>query len=57
MRWAEFLRQYKFKILYTLEKKNNRANILSRREDLIEREPTNKTILKKNKNGFFLSIK
>ena len=57
MRWAELLKQYKFKILYILKKENNRVDILNRRENLIEREPTNRTILKKNKNEFLLFIK
>ena len=57
MRWAELLKQYKFKILYILKKKNSRINILNRRENLIGREPTNRIILKKNKNGSLLFIK
>ena len=57
IRWAELLEQYKFKILYTPEKENSRADILSRRKDLITKESTDGTILKKNKDGFFLSIK
>ena len=57
MRWAELLKQYKFKILYILEKENSRANILNRRKNLIKKESTDGTIFKKNKNEFLLFIK
>ena len=45
------LRQYKFKILYTLGKDNSRANVLSRRYDLTRLKITNKfAIFRKNAN-------
>jgi hypothetical protein len=46
------LRQYKFKILYTLGKDNSRADALSRRHDLAGSKTINKlVILKINKDG------
>ena len=48
-RWLEVLRQYKFKILYTLGKENRRVNALSRRKDLIrDKIKTYSIILKEN---------
>ena len=57
MRWAEFLKQYKFKILYIPGKENNWTNILNRRKNLIIKESINGTILTKNKDEFLLFIK
>jgi hypothetical protein len=46
------LEQYKFKIVYTLEKDNSRANALSRRHDIARtKEIINTAILKVNNNG------
>ena len=36
IQWSELLKQYKFKIIYTSEKDNDWADILSRRNDLIK---------------------
>ena len=45
------LRQYKFKILYTLGKDNSRADALSRRSDLASEKTINKfAILRINKD-------
>jgi hypothetical protein len=52
VRWAELLRQYKFKICYTLGKDNGRADALSRRSDYIkEKAIFNQSILRRNVNG------
>jgi hypothetical protein len=51
MRWSKLLEQYKFTIQYTSEKKNEKANALSRRNDhMKEKKLINKSILKINKN-------
>jgi hypothetical protein len=39
------LRQYKFKILYTLGKDNSRANVLSRQHDLARLKIINKLVI------------
>jgi hypothetical protein len=45
------LKQYKFKILYTLGKDNSRANALSRQHDLTRLKTINKSaILRINKD-------
>jgi hypothetical protein len=56
VRWSKKLRQYKFKILYILEKENGRADALSRRSDHIKTKKSfNHSILKVN-NHESLSI-
>ena len=46
------LRQYKFKILYTLGKDNSRASMPSRRHNLTRLKTNNKlTIFRINKDG------
>jgi hypothetical protein len=56
MRWSEKLEQYKFKILYTLEKENGRADALSRRSNHMKTKKSfNHSILKIN-NDETLSI-
>jgi len=49
VRWFEKLEQYKFKILYTSEKKNGKADALSRRSDHMKTKKSfNHSILKVN---------
>jgi len=49
------LRQYKFKILYTLEKENGKADALSRRSDYIKTKKSfNHSIFKINNNESLL---
>ena len=49
VRWSELLSQYKLKIIYTSEKKNNRIDALSRRSDYMHnKEVFNQSILKIN---------
>jgi hypothetical protein len=49
VRWFEKLEQYKFKILYILEKENDKADALSRRSDHIKTKKSfNHSILKVN---------
>jgi len=56
VRWFEKLEQYKFKILYTLERENGKADALSRRNDHIKTKKSfNHNILKVN-NDESLSI-
>ena len=51
VRWSELLRQYKFTILYTSKKENDRADALSRRNDYMKiKKVFNHNILKINKN-------
>jgi len=51
VRWFEKLEQYKFKILYILEKENDKADALSRRSDHIKTKKSfNHSILKVNNN-------
>jgi hypothetical protein len=58
MRWSKQLEQYKFKIQYTLDKDNDRANALSRRSDHIKTKKSfNHNILKINKNESLLANK
>jgi len=55
VRWFKKLRQYKFKILYILEKENDRANALSRRSNHIKTKKSfNHNILKVNNNKSLL---
>ena len=50
-RQLKILKQYKFKILYTLGKENKRVNTFSRRKDLIgDKIKIYSVILKENKN-------
>ena len=52
VRWAQLLGQYKFRIVYTPGKDNDRADRLSRRPDYIEsKEKFEHSILKTNKDG------
>jgi len=51
VRWSELLGQYKFTIRYTPGKENGRADALSRRSDLMDKEETRKSILKINEDG------
>jgi hypothetical protein len=56
VRWSKKLEQYKFKILYILEKENDKADAFSRRSDHIETKKSfNHSILKIN-NDESLSI-
>ena len=49
VRWSKKLEQYKFKILYILEKENGKADALSRRSNYIKtKESFNHSILKVN---------
>ena len=49
---SELLRQYKFKIQYTSEKKNERTNALSKKSDHMQKKKiTNHNMLKINQNG------
>ena len=48
--------QYKFKIIYTPEKDNGRADTFSRRKDLMDREPINGTLLKKGSDGALIPV-
>jgi len=58
MRWFEKLRQYKFRILYILEKKNGKADALSRRSDHIKTKKSfNHSILKVNDDESLLTNK
>jgi len=50
-RWSELLGQYKFKISYTPGKENGRADALSRRPDLMDKEGNVHNILKINNDG------
>ncbi len=51
MRWSKLLEQYKFTIQYTSEKENERADVLSRRNDHMKKKNlTNRSIFKINKN-------
>ncbi len=55
MRWFKKLKQYKFKILYTLEKENGKVDALSRRSDHIETKKSfNHSILKVNNDKSLL---
>ena len=38
IRWAEIFEKYKFTIYYILKKNNNKANIFSRRSNLIKKK-------------------
>jgi len=56
VRWFKKLRQYKFKILYILEKENDKVDALSRRNDHMKTKKSfNQSILKIN-NDESLSI-
>jgi len=58
VRWLKKFEQYKFKIQYTLDKDNDRANALSKRSDHIEtKESFNHNILKINKDESLLTNK
>ena len=58
MRWLKRFEQYKFKIQYTLNKDNDRANILNKRSDHIKTKKSfNYNILKINKNESLLANK
>jgi len=58
IRWLKRLKQYKFKIQYTLEKDNDRADALSRRSDHIKTKKSfNYSILKINKDESLLANK
>ena len=51
MRWSKKLEQYKFKILYTLEKENDQIDALSRRSNYMKTKKLfNHSILKINQN-------
>jgi len=55
VRWSKKLKQYKFKILYILEKENDKADALSRRSDHIRtKELFNHSILKVNNDESLL---
>jgi len=55
IRWLKQLEQYKFKIQYTLDKDNNKADALSRRSDHIKTKKSfNYNILKINKDELLL---
>jgi len=55
MRWFEKLEQYKFKILYTSEKENDKADALSRRNNYIKtKKRFNHSILKINSDESLL---
>ena len=54
IRWSELLGQYKFKIIYTPNKNNGKANAFSRRSNHMECKNNTKTPVFKQKNdGFF----
>ncbi len=58
MRQLKQLEQYKFKIQYILDKNNNRANALNRKNNYIKTKKLfNYTILKINKNKLLLANK
>jgi len=58
VRWSKKLGQYKFKILYTLGKENDRADALSRRSDHIRTKKSfNHSILKVNSDESLLANK
>jgi hypothetical protein len=58
VRWLETLEQYKFKIVYTPEKDNSRADALSRRLDIARtKKITKSTILKIYKDRFLEPLK
>ena len=51
----KLLRQYKFKIVYTLNKDNEKTDALNRRSDYMEiKEVFNHSILKVNNDGSLL---
>ena len=51
MRWSKLLKQYKFTILYTSKKENDKTNALNRRSDHMKTKKIfNHNILKINKN-------
>ena len=54
IRWLELLSQYKFKIEYRSEKKNGKADALSRKLDIMKKEK-NKfySILQQNPDSIF----
>jgi len=55
VRWSEKLKQYKFKILYILEKENGKADALSRRNDHMKTKKSfNHSILKVNNDESLL---
>jgi len=58
MRWLKRLEQYKFKILYILNKDNNKANALNKRNNYIKTKKSfNYNIFKINKNKSLLANK
>ena len=48
VRWAELLRQHKFKILYTPEQDNRRADTLSQQKNYMENDEHQGTILQQD---------
>lgn len=55
MQWSKLLEYYKFIIYYTLEKKNGKANTISRKKNYIKtREIFNPKIRKINNNRLLL---
>ncbi len=50
------LREYKFKILYTLGKNNSKANALSYRRNLVEKKTINKFIVLEVNNNKLLKL-
>ena len=58
IRWSELLNQYKLKIIYTSEKKNNRVDALSRRNDYMRSKKIfNYSVLKINDDELLSSNK